>query len=303
MEVADLAERQHGLVTRAQVRALGGTDKMIAGRCGNGRWEPLGDQVLRLRGGSRSWRQELLAAVLDAGPRAVATGRAAGALWQIPGFSMKRPEVLVKRPSDHRPSLGALHETRSLPDHHRSTVDGIPVVTVARLLVELAATESARRLERAVDNACAAGIVSPGALASAVAELCVRGRKGSATIRSLSDGIGSTGYVPPASELEARFRDLVRHAGLPEPVRQVDAGGERWIGRVDVLFPEARLVVELDGRRWHDTRLAIESDRRRDNELVAAGWRVVRVTWRALVDDPAAVVQLVRRLMAGTVAA
>ena len=89
----------------------------------------------------------------------------------------------------------------------------------------------------------------------------------------------------------------------PDPIRQHDVGGETWIGRVDVCYPHARLVIELDGRRWHDSHLAREDDRRRDNALVVAGWRVVRITWRELMDDPAATVALVRRLLAASAAA
>ena len=81
------------------------------------------------------------------------------------------------------------------------------------------------------------------------------------------------------------------------------AGGSAWIGRVDVAYPAARLVVELDSRRWHDSRTAQESDRQRDNALVAAGWRVIRITWRQLLDDPTGVVSLLRQLLASRSAA
>ena len=107
------------------------------------------------------------------------------------------------------------------------------------------------------------------------------------------------GYVSPASALEASFRDLCRLFGLPQGQRQKNAGGEAWIGRVDVAFPQAKLLVELDSRRWHNARLAFENDRQRTNDLVRAGWRVIRITWRMIHDEPEKVAALLRSLLAG----
>lgn len=111
-----------------------------------------------------------------------------------------------------------------------------------RLLVELAAREHPQRVERAVDNALAASLLTTDALALVVSELCSSGRKGSGLLRRISEEL-VPGDVPPASELEARFRDLCRSAGLPEPDRQLEAGGDDWVGRVDVVFREARLIT------------------------------------------------------------
>lgn len=302
-QVAAVAEGQHGLITRSQAQALGASRNMIDHRVRTGRWQPLTPRVFRLAGVPPSWQQRLLVAVLDAGNQAVATGRSAAALWRVPGFAMREPEVLVLRPSDHRPPLGVLHETRRLDPHHRTMQQGVPVVAPARLMVELAASERPERLERAVDSAIAAGILTPEALAGAVAELCHKGRRGSTLLKSLALEI-LPGYVPPASELEARFRDLARIAGVADQmVLQANVGGEEWIGRVDVLFPAARVVVELDSRRWHTSRMSSEADRRRTNALQLAGWRVLQLTWRRLVDDPAGVIHDLRRLLGLALAA
>lgn len=300
---AALAEHQHGHVSRTQALGLGMTPRMITQRTVNGRWEQVTGRVFRLCGAPRSWQGRLLAAVLDAGDGAVATGRSGAALWRIAGYGMREPEVLVARPGDHRPPLGLLHETRYLPPVHVTAQQGVPVVTPARLMVELAAIERPQRLERAIDNAIAASILTPEALASAVAELCHRGRKGSTVLKALALEI-LPGYVPPASELEARFRDLVRTAGIrDEMVLQANVGGEEWIGRVDVLFPSARLIVELDSRRWHTSRMARESDLRRTNRLEIVGWRVLQITWRRLMDDPVGIVHELRQLLAQAAAA
>jgi very-short-patch-repair endonuclease len=88
----------------------------------------------------------------------------------------------------------------------------------------------------------------------------------------------------------------VRSAGLPEPVRQLDSGDAAGcIGRVDFAYPRLRLVIELDGRRHHSSKLDFESDRARDNRLVAAGWRVIRFTWHQVSAEPDGVLDVLRR--------
>src|SRR5206468_2837813 len=95
------------------------------------------------------------------------------------------------------------------------------------------------------------------------------------------------GYVPTATQLEDRFRKLVERAGLPQPERQRQLGdAEAPAGRVDFVWPDSGLVVEVDGRRWHTAKLDMDADRRRDQRLVAGGYRVIRVTWDDMVDRP-----------------
>lgn len=300
--LAATAATQWGLVTGDQICAAGGTTSLVRRRLRAGRWSRLAHQVFRIEGAPPSGEQRLMAAVLDAGPRAVATERSAAWLWQLPGFASDVPVVLVPIGTDHRPLDGRLRETRLLPAHHVTARHKIPVVTPARLIVELAAREHPGRVERAAENALASSILTAEALAGVVSEMAGRGRRGSTFLRGLSAEL-VPGYVPPASELEARFRDLLRSAGIRGGVTQADVGGDEWVGRVDIAFPNAKLVVELDSRRWHQARSAMESDRTRDNRLVVAGWRVVRITWRQLLDDPAGVVALLRRLLVATAAA
>jgi hypothetical protein len=105
------------------------------------------------------------------------------------------------------------------------------------------------------------------------------------------------GYVPPNTVLAAKYRDLCVIHGLPPGEVEVHAGDDRWIGRVDVIYRDAKLIVELDSRRWHNTRDGFESDRQRTNDLVVAGWRVIRITWRMLHDQPERVAALIRRAL------
>ncbi len=104
------------------------------------------------------------------------------------------------------------------------------------------------------------------------------------------------GYVPPESELEAMVLDLLARHGFPPPDRQVQLP---WMvgtnERVDFAYCEQRLIIECDGRRWHTRERDFERDRRRDNEAMLAGWRVLRVTWDQVVGDEPGVVSMLRR--------
>lgn len=289
--LADLAAHQYALVSRPQWLELGFSWHDLHRRVSRGVLVRRSSLVFAFRGAPRTPRQDLLAAVLDAGAGAVATRRSAAALWGLPGFRWESPEVLVKRAGDHACRLGSLSETSWLPDHHVTVRESIPVVTLARLCFELAGTERPGRTERAVDNALVAGMTIE-ALAEVVGSLAKRGRPGSAVMRRLVAARGE-GHVPPASELEALGFAVLRAGGLPEPVRQLDVGGERWIGRVDGAYPKQRLLLEFDGRRHWQVLLEAQADRRRDAELVAAGYRVLRITWEMLTTDPQGVVRLV----------
>jgi hypothetical protein len=98
-------------------------------------------------------------------------------------------------------------------------------------------------------------------------------------------------------ELEARFLDLCHRYGLPLP----EVNGHLLIDGVsmmpDFLWPDAALIVEADSRRVHGTAAAFEKDRRRDQLLAAAGWTVIRVTWRQVLDEPHAVSRTVHTLL------
>jgi hypothetical protein len=299
--IADLAARQHGAVSRRQLRTMGIGAHALARRVRWGVLTQRSAEVFVVRGAPRTHRQALLAAVLDAGPAAVATRRSAAALWNLPGFGWREPEVLIKRCGEHRCELGSLSETSLLPAAHVTRRDGIPVVTLPRLCFELAPVLRRPRLTRAIDEAQLLGM-SVDALAEVVGSLAKRGRPGSAAMREEVEVRGD-GYVPPESELEALGLEVLRAGGLPDPVRQLEVGGERWIGRVDAAYPWAKLVIEFDGRRHWQALLDAQADRRRDAELVAAGWRVIRITWQMLVDDPGGVVRLVRQALEAAVGA
>jgi hypothetical protein len=300
-KIIETAEKHHGVTTyELAVSVAGAAAARIELR--SGRWVPVGG-AYRLRGAPQSWEQRVAALTLAAGPCAAASHRSAAALLAIPGFERRgTPEVTTPRARRHRAEGGIVHRWRPFPDDHLTTIEGIVTTRAARTLVDLAAVVHPGRLERAVDTCLAAGSVTFDSLHATFLQLAGRGRTGAAAMRAIlreRDG----DYVPPASELEALFVSLLRDAGLPPPVRQLDVGdNDDWIGRVDFAYPGLGLLIELDGRRFHSALLDRRSDARRDERLIAGGWRVVRLSWFDVVHRPAEVVELLSRLLAGVAA-
>jgi very-short-patch-repair endonuclease len=124
-----------------------------------------------------------------------------------------------------------------------------------------------------------------------------RGRRGVARLRSVIDEYDWRAEMTKR-ELEHRFLELCRRAGLPLP--QVNVLIDCASGRVlvDFVWPEARLIVETDSHEFHQTGSAFESDRMRDQELMLAGWMVLRTTWRQVNDRPEELIHTIRTLLA-----
>jgi Protein of unknown function (DUF559) len=156
----------------------------------------------------------------------------------------------------------------------------VPVTSVCRTLVDLAAVAGRREVERALNEAEVRDLARVRELPAFLAR-CPR-RPGTATLRSIVAGqrLGIT-----RSELEDLFVAFVDDAGLPRPLlnQRIRVNGRDI--EVDCLWPGRRVIVELDGQAAHRTARAFENDRARDRALTAAGWRPVRVTWRQLMND------------------
>jgi very-short-patch-repair endonuclease len=199
----------------------------------------------------------------------------------------QRPEVTVIR-RDPRPRGVRVHRVRALHPNETTNLKHIPITTPARTLLDLASVLPRRQLEQALAEALRRRLTNPPALHSLLARRS--GRPGVPNLRRLLED-------DPAftrSELEERFLALIREAGLHAPEVNTRLGPYE----IDFLWPEQRLAVELDGWSWHADRKAFEDDRRRDADLLARGYRVVRVTWRQIADEPIAVVARIAALLA-----
>jgi hypothetical protein len=290
--VAQLAGCQHGVVARRQLLALGLSPRAVDHRVERERLHVIHLGVYAVGHTVLTPEARWMAAVLAAGPDAVLSHRSAAALWGLRPTERQRIEVTTPRGLRSRPGI-EVHRAQLAPDE-QTTVQGIPVTTVPRTLLDLASLIDAVRLERALDRAEALRQTDSTTLADLVARHPQR--KGTRAIRKLlaEERIGGT---ITRSELEDRFLAFLDEAVLPRPQINVPirtANG--WI-EADCVWPAHRLIVELDGHATHATRTAFERDRSRDRALQAAGWRVVRITWRQLHHDPAAVAADLRNLL------
>lgn len=296
--VADLAGRQHGLFSRAQVLALGMTSKIIEGRLRSGRWSQVAAGVYSVPGVPPNWRRSLMAACLEAGPSAVVSHDAAAALHRLATFRPGPVVVMVDHGNHQHLRGGILRQSTDLRPHHCTVVDGLPVTTPARTIVDLAAVLRTGRLRAVVEDALAAKAVSLLDLSRCHQELRRPGKRGLRRLAAVLSTLGP-GPVPSATALERGLLRVLRDGGLPAPVREHDLPWTRDTpGRVDFAYPRQRVVVEADSRRWHTRERDFVSDRRRDREAQLAGWDVYRFTWDDLRTCPQDVVATVRRALA-----
>jgi very-short-patch-repair endonuclease len=288
--VSAIAARQYGLVTRAQLEALGFGTNVIARRVRSGAWIRVLPTVYRLASVVAGNRELALAATLWAGDSSVVSHETAGALWRITGVTARQVEI--RTPRRLRSELVVVHRGTVEP-RDRRMVDGIPVTSAARTIVDLSGRLDDETLEAAIDDVLHRGLTTVSTLRSRAKALDSRGRSGSGRVGSLLQRLGDG----PASEsrLETRVRRLLHGAGL-RPVRQhpVVIDGRRY--RLDFAWPELRVAVEPDGYAAHGGRGAFERDRRRWADLTSAGWRLVPVTWREISRRPEEFLRRVRAL-------
>lgn len=261
--VAALADRQHGVVARRQLLAAGLSSGAVKERTASGLLVPVHRGVYALGGRPRSRSTHFMAAVLAAGDLAAISHISAAHLHGLLHGETARTHVTTPTRAGQRPGL-IVHHCGAWAEGERTEVDGIPCTSVARTLADLAATEPARRLERALEEAERRGLFD----GATVDRILSRRRAGQRALRAaLADFSGST---MTRSGLEEAFLDLVRGAGLPEPELNVSLalGGGRF-AEIDALWREAQLAVELDSERYHRGRRAFHGDRAKQAELLA----------------------------------
>jgi very-short-patch-repair endonuclease len=291
-----LAARQHGLVSRSQVRALGLTARQIDLRIAAGVLVAVRRGIYRVGGSPASPEQRLLAACLAAGPGAVASHRSAAAVWELRGVDWPRPEVSV--PITRRPTVpgATVHRATVLGRPDTTRWRGVPVTTPARTLLDLGAV-APELVEPAMEDALLRGLVTDSSLRRTLERVGSHGRDGTAVLRDLL-AQRPRGSAPTESPLEDALLALLRRHRLPEPVRQhlVSAPGGRVL-RIDLAYPRAKLGIEADGRRWHSGRADFQNDRSRGNVLAAAGWTILCFTWDDVRRRGDQVVGAVERLL------
>jgi len=279
--IAELALLQHGIVSRRQLLEVGIGERSIDHRLGVGRLRRLHSGVYAVGHEANGRCGVALAAVLIAAPSAAVSHSTAVVLRDL-GEAPALP-VHVTATEARRRRRGIVVHRAVLPPEDVEIVDGIPVTSVARTLLDMSGVGDGGRLRRLVKRAEFEGLVDGDALAE-ILERYPRRRGRRALARIVEGHVVGAGRT--RSELEDRFLAFCADRGLPMPETNVVVELPGGTIEVDCLWRKAGLVVELDGRRAHATEIAFEADRARDRSLIAAGLVPMRVTWAHLHRDP-----------------
>jgi Protein of unknown function (DUF559)/Transcriptional regulator, AbiEi antitoxin len=286
--VAELAARQWGVVSLEQLAVCcvrrGAVEKAVR----SGRLHRLYRGVYAVGHAHLGREGRRLAAVLACGDGAVLSHRSAASHWGLLDTQNARIDVTARRSRQGAAGI-RLHWSRSLALHDTTAHEGMPITSVARTLLDLAATVRSDRLERALAQAERLQLYDHAAIADVLSRS--NGHRGRAVLTR------ATAQEPKLtrSELEVMFLRLVRQAGLPEPESNLPlAALDQLAPEVDFYWPAYRLVVETDGWESHGTRAAFKWDRRKDAALVASGWRVMRFTYDDVVREGPTVVGWLR---------
>jgi very-short-patch-repair endonuclease len=288
--VARIAAAQHGVVSRAQLVAVGLGRSAIAHRLSNARLHRVHRGVYLVGHPVPTRFGPHAAALLSCGDGAVLSHQTAAALWgfaddQGPGIDV----TVAGRDCGTRTGIRA-HRVRRLHPSDRTRKSLLPITAPTRTLLDLAEAVPQRHLERAIAEALVRRLTTEAKLERLLEGS--PGRRGSRALRSLLDQ--AKGPALTRSEAERHLLALVRAGNLSPPETNARLGPYE----VDFLWRQARLIVEVDGYAFHSSRTAFERDRARDAELQRGGYGVLRVTWRQLTEQPHAVLVQIAQLLA-----
>jgi very-short-patch-repair endonuclease len=290
MEVcASLANRQHGVVNRAQLIAAGVSPTVIRLLAEKGALHRLHRGVYAVGHVALPPYASEQAALLACGELSLITDRSALRMWGI--TDVRPPEVHVLAVGHHcRPrSKVRVHLTKAIDPRDTRVRYGLPLTSPSRALIDAAATATATELDEFVAEGRALRLVRPGELEAAVQRA---GRTlGAARIRGFLRE--EAGPDITRSRAERRFRRALREARLAQPRSNVPVAGVN----ADFLWEAERVVVEVDSWQFHGHRRAFERDRRKDMILRDAGYLVIRVTWRQFTEELLALIAHLARAL------
>lgn len=280
-----IAERQHGLLSRGQIRNAGVTDNDLRRRISDGRIERVHPGVYYLDSTPATWRTQVLAGVLAAGDGAVATHRTAGVLWELDAIYGRMIEVTVAFDDGPEPQGVILHRTRR--PNPNVVHAGIPVSPPEKDLLDLAAMLPDPVLVKAARSAVHKGILTIERMDRAVALYGGRGVTGTRKMRRV---IRLVADDQSGSVAEIDLKRIVMDAPVPAPVQQLQVklpdGSNAY---PDFAWPDRMRIVEADGFETHGTPEQLRHDLWRQNQLMDLGWEIRRFTATDIREKPVAV--------------
>jgi Transcriptional regulator, AbiEi antitoxin/Protein of unknown function (DUF559) len=296
--IAELAERQHGVASRRQLAALGLSEREIDLRIASGALHPVFRGAFAVGHRCIGRHGRMMAAVLACGAGTVLSHGSAAELLGLWDKRAVPVDVIPPRRAGRKIPDIRWHNVRRPEQREIEIREGIPCTTVSRTLVDMAGRTSFASQRRLVEQAAVLRRLD----VPEVDRVLSKGRRrGTPNLRAILDLWRTDDERKPRlrSPLEALLLPALIAAGVARPecnvTLRVDGGKPI---EVDLLWQDQRLAIETDGEETHGTRSAFQEDRRRDQRLVAAGYRVARVTWRQAEDEPTAVVARIRRMLA-----
>jgi hypothetical protein len=272
--VAALARKQHGYVTREQLLELGLGVGAIKFRIGSGQLIAVYSGVYAVGHLPSLPIDRAAAAVLACGPTAALSHGSAVSLW---GWDRhwRLPFEVTSRVDRRRRGI-RVHRSTALSRRDVTPHYGISVTSPARTVLDVAPRYSGRKITRLVNDARLSRLLRVADLS----EVLDRNPRHPGTRRLRIFVKFPNG--PTRSEFEDAFKAFCERYGLPTPLFNVIVNGRE----ADAYFPHERLIVELDGWDFHQTKAAFEDDRERDVENLVVGLETVRITWERLIEEP-----------------
>lgn len=297
VHIAQFAASHHGIVAVTRLSETSLTHRQRHARLHSGRWVELYPGVYRIGGAPPTWRGNLLAACWAGGPRAVASHRAAAALWGLPGG---REVVEITCPRWRRTQKDGdlvVHESRLLNSDDVTMRDAIPCTTVERTIFDLAGVAGSGTVDLAIDSALRRELTTVADLVTVGDRVAKRGRAGSARYRH-AVAQRDPDQALPESEPERQLAEALVKQGLPRPVHQhvVRNALGGFIARVDLAYPDDDIVIEYESVAHHTGKVALVRDSARRNAMVGSGQTVLTATVEDLRDDAARLATEIRRV-------
>ncbi len=282
--LARIARRQYGAFSREQAVRAGLSEKQIQHRIATELWPQVLPKVYRHAGTPPTKDLELTGALLWAGENAVVTGRSGGELWGVSDVEAVKPEIIVPRSLRARSKRVVVHRSDDRAALQVRRIRGFPVTSAAATLLTLASDLSRVELEAAFESARRARIVTIPAMRRYLDTHGRRGVAGTNTLRSIVDALDPV--APSRSTLEVLTGQLLVAFGLSDFVREYKM---EWQGRTyyfDFAFPRQKVILETNGRRWHNDASDYEHDHEKWSVPGRYGWRIVFATWDKVAKHP-----------------
>ncbi len=291
--VFDLAAAQHGVVALHQAIRCDLDRATLRRHLETSGWVPRGSEVYVRRGAPPTAEQRVAIKVIGSGPRAWNSHQSGAHWWGIAGFGGDAVRVLTDRRTRRRLPADRVHRVDEVDQRWLRVHRGVPVCSPELVILQLCDVIHPDRAARALDNAWRLRLLSGRSLRALLDGWGRRGRNGTALLRELVDRRPDD-YRPPESNLEDRAFQVLELAHVGEFRRQVDSGGERWTGRVDLRHARLPLIVEVQSEMYHSSLLDEEADAARRAQLERDGFVVVEVTDQELFHRRDALVRRVR---------